>query len=352
MDESVGICICTYKREDLLFLLLEDISKQIKQPKYIIIVDGDPNSGKILSGINKFATEINLVYAPSNHANLAYQRYLGWKISSKYDSEFFIYFDDDLRLLEQNVISSILELFSKENVVGVTVDTSSKNIEKFSNDPVLIDRVQYKRLNPIKNFKRYSPGGYLPTGNRIPPKYDETGIAEVEWLQGRVMAYKASAIDQSCFTEDLFALTHINCGLGEDTFFSRQVKRNDKFLMSTTIRILHPDDALPNSYPIKAYRLGFATGYSRRFLNDHYRIFSSPHFTDRLALLKTYIGNNFLNIIRAIIHPARHRFQFSRGYFLGSIKGLFQKPTAKKLTPKIDWWSDAEQTLAQVLEIK
>ena len=43
-----------------------------------------------------------------------------------------------------------------------------------------------------------------------------------------------------------------------------------------------------------------------------------------------------------------YSFLFALGYFVGSVKGLFHKPTAKNLTPKIDWWKDAQEALAKM----
>ena len=41
------ICICTYKRAELLKRLILDVSKQIVQPQLLVVVDGDPESGYV-----------------------------------------------------------------------------------------------------------------------------------------------------------------------------------------------------------------------------------------------------------------------------------------------------------------
>ena len=74
---NLSICICTYKRPELLSLLIDDIFGQSIIPDQLIIVDGDPSSGRVISilATNPCLTEI--YYLPSNHGNLPYQRYLG-----------------------------------------------------------------------------------------------------------------------------------------------------------------------------------------------------------------------------------------------------------------------------------
>ncbi len=356
LSGSLTVCICTYKRPELLKKLIIDIINQTFQCGILIIVDGDPTSGVVKNLLASFKSKNNpqFFYVPSNHANLAYQRYLAWKMSTVNNPEFIFYFDDDLRFCDHNTLSRLLQLLQIQGVVGVTAKTSSSDIDRFKNEPALIDRATNStwRLNNSFSNRDKKPGGFLPSGNRIPPIFNSEGICQVDWLQGRVMAYRSAAIDQSCFSEDLFALTHIQCGLGEDTFLSRQVSKNGKLVITNTLNIEHPDDALPNSYPIKAYNLAYATAYSRRFLNDHYRITGSTQLTDRFALLNTYLGNNLINIGRALTSPRRHRFAYAWGYLRGSLRGLFQKPTTRNLTPQINWLQDAESALQNAIEIK
>lgn len=345
------IVIATYRRAGLLRLLLEDALRQTVCPKVFVIVDGDPDSGEVLAMLEEFkkATTIPIWYIPSNYGNLAYQRYLGWKCARELPIEFLVYFDDDIRLKEQTTLATLLSAFRNLSVVGVTAQTITGGIEKFSNEPALVDMRRSKNANwiveKLGSARKFPKGGYTPVGNRILPDPDEP-LSIVRWLQGRVMAYRMNAIDQSCFLEDLFALTHVHCGLGEDSILSRQVGRKGELVLVHGLTIEHPDDALPNSYPIKAYNLAYASAYSRRFLNDHYCISGPPHFSDRLALLKSYLGNNLINLVRAISHPARHRFAYAWGYFCGSVRGIVQKPTAKNLTPHINWSKDAEEALA------
>jgi hypothetical protein len=142
--------------------------------------------------------------------------------------------------------------------------------------------------------------------------------------------------------------------MGEDTFLSHRVSHKGKMLLASEVVLSHPDDALPNSYPIQARNLGYAIAYSRRLLNDYYRGNLPPRLSDRIALLKSYIGHILLSWCRVFmkISSYRHLTAYAWGYSLGAIRGLLQRPTAKNLTPEINWRKDAEAALANQVTLE
>lgn len=166
------------------------------------------------------------------------------------------------------------------------------------------------------------------------------------------MALRMDALTQDCFCTDLFALTHIGCGLGEDTILSRRLVCQGKLILAFNAHYLHPNDDTPKSYPIKPFRFGYATAYSRRLINDNYRGLAPSHLSDRIALVKSYLGTSLFNWSRAIIAPRLYRFAYAWGYTKGAFRGLVQKPTAKALTPHINWWKDADAALSNLVDIK
>lgn len=357
-----AICICTYKRAHLLQKLLLDIFNQTCLPSFLIIVDGDPESGTVAQMLAslKFPPGCRIVYVPSNHGNLSYQRYLGWKMASISKCNILLYFDDDLRIFQADSIDkTIAPLFWKnENIVGVTANASTGDISKHKNSEALVDRIKWEGFKPaflVRWFgaaRNLAPGSFSPAGHRLMPEYHGRDYEPVDWLTGRVMAYKMEVLSDDCFSENLFSCYHKGYGKAEDTFLSRKVKFRGKLLMAFCAHFEHPDDDLPQAYPTGAYRLGYATAYSRRLLNDNYRGFDPPHFSDRLALVKSYLGTSCLNWWRAFAAPKRHRFAYAWGYTLGAFRGMIQKPTAKNLTPHINWWQDAEEALRQAIVIQ
>lgn len=355
-----ALAIPTYNRPHLLKLLLQDIFNQSLIPSFIIIIDGNPKTNDVQSLLRsqKNRNSTKILYIPSNHPNLAYQRYLGWKCVEKFTINYLLYLDDDLRLHQADTIENLIKNLEADNcVAGVTCQIRFGKMESTNED---YNRLHSDKFIPYGRLVRWlgyshnlQPGGITPIGNRIPPTLsDEISTQEVQWLRGGVMLYRMSFIDLSCFSEDLFALDHIHCGKGEDTFLSRQLMTKGKLLLDSSIIVDHPNLDLPKTYPVDAFHFGYASAYSRRFLNDHYRMTSHATPADRIALIWAYAGNNLLNFYSMVKKPAGYRKSYAWGYFKGSLRGLLQKPTAKNLTPGINWWKDAEQALAQVIEIK
>jgi glycosyltransferase involved in cell wall biosynthesis len=360
-DTNFAIGICTYRRVHLLKKLLLDLTKQSCQPNYLIIIDGDQRSMAVPEMLSEldFPTSWHVLYLPSNHANLSYQRYLGYKAAKNLDAQILLYLDDDLRISQTNAIEKVIAPLTWEGdkIAGVTAPSQTGGFENVQDAEALIDRdYQSRAVTPllVKIFgaaRRIPPGGLSPSGHRRFPLNQGNNYSPVEWLQGRVMAYSMRALSEECFSEDLFALDHIRCGLGEDTFLSRKVGSTGKLLLAFCVQFEHPDDDLPKSYPYQAYKFGYASAYSRRLLNDHYRGFDRPLLSDRIVLVKSYLGTAGLNWWRAVTGPKKHRFAYAWGYSRGALRGLLQKPIARNLTPQINWHRDAEAALKNLVVV-
>jgi len=358
-EKSLAVCICTYKREKLLENLINEIMKQTVKPEYLIIIDGNPASNKVVKLLKnlKLGFLKSLYYVGSNHSNLSYQRYLGWRVANDLNIKFLLFLDDDLQINQKNAFQVLLATLEDQSIVGVTsIIKMGEWDPTFNAFSQLLDRSkinQHSFLRKLGSSNKIKAGGLSPTGDRILPLFENNkSLYELQWLRGGVMLFRIPALDQSCFSNDLFALDEINCGKGEDTYLSRQVMRKGKLMINSKVIIDHPNLDSPKTYPIDAFHFAYATAFSRRFLNDHYRISEPPRFSDRMALFKSYLGNNLINLFQFIMHPAKHRFAYFWGYFLGSIRGLFQKPTARNLAPNIDWLGDAESALSQLVRIR
>ena len=348
------IVVPTYKRTTLLRRLLEDISLQMVQPQAVVIVDGDPASGEVLQMLANMSLPAawRIVYQPSNHANAPFQRYLGWRVALEFGGDVLLYFDDDLRLHKPDAIAKVITPFTwdESDVLGVTADIKFGDVSRLPDTEALRNpqsRLWYVLVKLFGSSTHVPPGGLSPVGHRqLPVREKQDEYAVVQWLRGGVMAYRMEAIDKGCFSEDAFAMAHIRCGLGvDDTALSRDIGSNGKMLIAFETGIEHPDDDTPKAYPYRARKLAYATAYSRRFLNDVYRNPAPPTLSDRLALLKNYVGVTAFAWLRAVTSFKAYRFAYAWGYTQGAMRGLVQKPTAKNLTPHIDWWADAEKAL-------
>ena len=291
---GLALCVCTYKRPQLLELLLRDVLNQTIQPGVIIIVDGDPSSGQVLEMLQnaKFPSNIPVYFIPSNHAGLSYQRYLGWRVAETAGTSLLLYLDDDLRINQQDVIEKLVGYLQTDpDIVGATgVIKMGEMKDKFVSHPVLLEHYSTKKRTPyfvrlLGSAWNIPPGGLTPAGDRVLP-VQKGDYSNVQWLHGGVMLFRMGALMFDSFSPDLFALNNIHCGKGEDTFLSRQVMKHGNLIYVHDILVDHPNSDLPTTYPISAYKLAYAIAYSRRFLNNHYRINRPPYLTDRLALLK------------------------------------------------------------------
>lgn len=335
----------------LLRLLAEDLLQQTMTPASLIIVDGDPASGDVCAELAdiEFSDANKVTYIPSNHANLAYQRYLGWRAAANAGADILVYFDDDQRIYQADVLEWLTKPFLEDNdIVGVGCYS---RVPESGHDPAMAHLVAKKESHwLVKQFGsqrilRLQPGQLTPVSHRVGLVDDGHNYVVTDWLQGRIMAYRMSAISRETFSEDLFALTHVNCGLGEDTFLSRRVGARGKLLYTFRAIVDHPNADTPKAYPHETYRYAYAATYSRRFLNDYYRVYDPPTLADRWALLKSYAGNSLLSWMQVARKPTKTNFALARGTTLGAIHGLTRPPTAKRLTPEIDWWGDAEDAL-------
>lgn len=351
---TIAVVIPTYKRAHLLTLLLNDLIQQTLQPSHLIVVDGDPNSEDVAAVLLRlvFPDTCTVIYVPSNHGNLAYQRYLGWRVATGFGIDILIYFDDDERIPQTDTLLRLTKPLGRENVVGVGCHI---DFGKISDSPdTLVMRRNGKTTflaALLGSSRKISPGSLSPVGHRKLPNVDQEGYTETDWLRGGVMAYWMEAIHPATFSADLFALTHVHCGLGEDTFLSRRIGARGKLLYTFRAVVEHPNADTPKAYPHEAYKYAYAATYSRRFLNDYHRVYDPPTFADRRALVKSYAGNILLSWMQVAKRPTKTNFALARGTTLGAIHGLTRPPTAKRLTPDIDWWGDAEKALVTAITI-
>jgi GT2 family glycosyltransferase len=340
-----GYCLCipTYKRPQTLINLLDSLQDQSIKLNTLAIVDGDPSSNIILSLLKTrlhSLTYDNVLYIPSNHANLPYQRYLGWKVAKQLLHKYLVYLDDDLIPAQEDSLENLLSSLQQANgIIAVTAHILYSLPKNHNNESNLVKM--------MGDARAYKAGSITPSGNRIPIEFIEgTKYMSVDYLSGGGMAFFVDVVTDDIFSPDLFAMYEKKIGKGEDTILSLRLKNFGNFLYAVNATFKHPENEAV-AYPTHGLKKGFAIAYSRRLINDNYRGIDLPSWKDRAALLKSYFGNTILNTVRLIQNPNIIQFSFALGYLVGALRGLFQKPTAKNLTPEIDWWSDAEKAIAQ-----
>jgi len=317
-------------------------------------VDGDPDSGEVWRLLNSY-DDLSIVYIPSNHANISYQRYLGWRAARNEQSSIILYLDDDLRINQANSIELLITPLKEQNnrIIGSTAPIIFPDAppDKLRDSKIKgltrrLSRLFYSRISLSED----DIISITPIGSR---KGFITGISNsyphLNWAYGGVMAYKMHALNESCFLKDSFALHEIGCGIGEDTLISHIASYKGDIILVREAKFTHPNADQTRAYPRDPYRYGYAYAYSRRLINDHFRY--PPSIGDRLFLITSYLTGNLSNFVDMITLRNDYTTRYAKGYFRGSIRGLFQRPKANKLTPEINWEKDAETAISNGLKL-
>ena len=333
---GLALCIPTYRRAHLADRLLTDLTTQELRPSRVIVVDGDPASGdvaRMLEG-RTAADPWTLHHVPSSHANLPYQRYLGWRIANELGCEALLYLDDDLRVSDRAALAGLLQVLHRESgCVGVTARIDFPRRTRVAERDGLLVR-------QLGQARHLSPGGLTPAGQRAATA-TTTGVAPVEWLRGGVMLYRMESLDEACFSPHLFALFERGLGGAEDTVLSRRALAHGSLREATDVAFLHPDEDASRSWPADPFRLGRATAFSRRLVNDVYRYPCQPTPADRRSLFGSLLGGTAMAWARALGSPSRRGLKYALGYSSGVARAVWTAPRAERLTPAIDWRADA-----------
>jgi hypothetical protein len=319
---------------------------QTCHPDILIVVDGDPATGAVVRMLREIAVPKawKIIYVPSNFANQPYQRYVGWKVAVRDACRVLLYLDDDLRIHQPDAVEkTVAPLFADNDIVGITSVINFGDLSKLPDMEMLVERDHLShRQSPwlvrlLGSTHQMAPGRMSPTGQRTSPARDGREYEPMDYLRGGVMAFRMSALSDDCFSPDLFSMAQRGWGMGEDIVLFRRVATRGQLCLAWCAQVDHPYDDPPRCFPAQAYRFGFTVAYSRRLMNESYRGFAAPTWSDRLILLKSYVGNLLLNWYRAFRNPKRFRFAYAWGYTVGAFRGLIQKPSVAALTPGIDW---------------
>lgn len=364
-SSGLAVCIPTFRRPHLLRRLLEDLTRQTVAVDRLVVVDGDPSPGdvwrtvrRVFDGLDALGTglhkrtEVRLVR--SNHSNLPYQRFLGWRAAR--GARWLLYLDDDLRLSHSDCVERLVHPLRAVSgrVVGVTAEfaRSSRSLTKADIGGAARKSSRVPRwrdwIHGLSPSPRVAAGGLTPSGHRRPLADRGKPYEVVGCLRGGAMAFRMSAITADCFSDSLFALAERGWGFGEDSLLSRRIGSRGILLTAFHSGIIHPHGHPAVAYNSAAFWRGYATAYSRRLINDNYRGFERPRWSDRVALIRSYGGHAFAGWLRGVRSADPQAFAFALGYSLGAVRGVAAAPKSARLTPQVDWWADAESALAEV----
>jgi len=334
-QERLTVAIPTFRRPQLLAGLLADLARQSRLPDRLIVVDGEGRSPEVMAAVEaspwRSLAKTSIIH--STRANLPFQRIAA---SAAAGSEgVILYLDDDLRILCPESVHEVVSPLedSPTDIVAATAE-----IEGIASSP---GRSAASRRWGAARLSL--PGELTPTGVRLEPS---GGTAPaVRWLRGGVMAIRADALSGVRAPDALLALAQRGWGLGEDLILARMLCRHGRIVLARRARFEHPPEANSVAYRRDDLGFGFASAYSRRLVNDYYRGGAQLTPADRMALLRTYAGAGLWHGFQAA--RGRTSSRFAVGYAAGAFAGILRPPTARRLTPDIDWPAELRLSAAQ-----
>src|SRR5271165_3381789 len=195
------------------------------------------------------------------------------------------------------------------------------------------------------NLGSIAAGDVSPSGHRRMPARGGADYEPVEWLSGGAMAFRTSALSESCFPKSGFALFKARLGTGEDLVLARHVREKGALLFAYCAEIEHPYETPTNFGPQDFFRLGLTFAYGERYVCDHHRGSAGPSIADRIALVRSLLGTLALNWFRLLRQPAGRRLKYALGFTVGTVRALTALPSAAVQFPGVDWKQDAESAL-------
>ncbi len=323
-QKRLTVAIPTFRRPDLLAQLLADLARQSRLPDRLIVVDGEGESPQVSAVVeaSPLRSHARTSIIHSTRANLPFQRHAA---SVAAGSEgVVLYLDDDLRIPCSDSVHEVVS----------TLETSTTDIVAATAEIEGVAPSSGSTAAPRWGAARWAlPGELTPTGVRLAPLGGATPT--VCWLRGGVMAIRADVLAQVRAPDALLALAQRGWGLGEDLILARMLCGYGRIVLAHRARFEHPREANSVAYRRDDLGFGFASAYSRRLVNDYYRGAALPRFPDRIALLRTYAGASAWHAWQAARRRSSSRFAI--GYAAGAFAGILRPPSARRLTPDIDW---------------
>jgi GT2 family glycosyltransferase len=243
-----SLIVCTYKRPDALFKLLESVGLQSLYPDQILIIDGSPEDATKKMLLNKKYPKLEYFKVGAEDRGLTKQRNYGIQKVSE-TSEIVCFLDDDIILRP--------EYF--QNLIG----TYSQHPEARGVGGYILDEVQWKR-NPVGSsiqFDEFEMDGYVrKLGSRnvlrkklgllsdqapgIMPEFSN-GLSigflppsgktyPVEFFMGGVSSYR-----KELFKEISFSSYFMGYGLYEDMDFCLRASKIGQLYVNTAAQLYH-----------------------------------------------------------------------------------------------------------------
>jgi len=323
------VIIATYNRKKSLEILVNQILNCSISPENIIIVDSSSDE-------NLEIQEVNLVqYIYTIHGNQPYQRYLGY-LESKED--ILIYFDDDMRVIDNSCFEKILACYENEEIVGVQPNFTYGH-EFFDQEmPKSKVRQLAKENSFFKYLKTLSGHPIIPDG-----KFYLAGLRgakpvnkkNMEWFNGPVFSARKKNLYRN-FNFNLFNLYENKMGKAEDAILGFTLSKEGNIIYLDKELFFH-DDQGDSTYTVNFISYGKRVAYSRLYLSFEFARLSKTKSIVAFLHYNLYIYGRILSmIINQLFGVEKSRFQIMLGYFQGYLQALVDARKLMIFKKKID----------------
>jgi GT2 family glycosyltransferase len=262
MEPTIGVCIATHEREELLAATLDGVASQTQPPAEVVVSDSSAGEAVRLSveGFSSRHPELRVRYVRSDRKSLPWQR---WWAFSHSEGDIVLFLDDDI-LLDPQALSVLgqayRELSVKERPVGGIGFAIS-----------WMDGSQANRGRPSRREKwlrivNADPGSVTAGGlTTSMAGLSGTGPQAVEVLSGGAMSYRREVLQRIGCLNNLISLYEAGMGRGEDAVLSSYARKLGGPLYALPGELaFHPREARGTKpYASGGWRMGMAHTWGR-----------------------------------------------------------------------------------------
>jgi len=257
---TFDIIITTYNRPNEILRLVNGVKQCTLKPELIVVVDSSDDENAILrnrAGVN---------YVRSNHKNQPYQRYLGYLHTN---SEFVVFFDDDVTITNKSIFNILLSSFIDPDIVG-------SNVKFYQEGEITVNREKAgKQINKsnlfIYAFMTFTGAPSIKAGKSWfagLKGIDDNTIKTTESFGGPGSMCFRRDIVPHLFDSILFSLFEQKMAMGEDKYISMGALKFGKIAYNDIVCMTHPANV--SSYFDNMFTFMRKKMYSRLWLSLRY----------------------------------------------------------------------------------
>ena len=294
---KTGLIIPTRNRPDSLNATLEFLSKnKINFFKKIVIDSSDTNLKSLIINIcDKFKAELYF-----SKPSISKQRNLGLRKLAKYQLEFIMFLDDDLKFYNNSfkvMNTEIKKYRHKFSGFGF----NNIDFKKVS----LLEKIKFSKITEKLGLYSSIKGKVLTNGWHTKCQNIKKNI-EVQWLTTQCSIFTKSALKKNYFDQSFGVYSYL-----EDLDFSLKInlKKKNIFLFISGARYIHLNETVRRSFLFGYYEFINRYKIVKRFNLSEKNFFIMAFIKIILTMFSIFINyknifklfGNFISIIKCIM---------------------------------------------------